>query len=50
MHTRIAVLIYVDTQIAGGGGGGGARWPSGRVSDSGTRGRGSIPTSAVLCP
>ena len=28
----------------------GARWPSGRVSDSGERGRGSITTSAVLCP
>ena len=29
---------------------GGARWPSGRASDSGARGQGSIPTSAVLCP
>ena len=29
---------------------GGARWLSGRVSDSGARGRGSIPTAAVLCP
>ena len=28
----------------------GARWPSGIVSVSGARGRGSIPTSAVLCP
>ena len=28
----------------------GARWPSGRVSDSGARGRGSIPTSAVFSP
>ena len=29
---------------------GGAWWPSDRVSDSRVRGRGSIPTSAVLCP
>ena len=29
---------------------GGARWLSGRVSDSGARRRGSIPTAAVLCP
>ena len=28
----------------------GARWPSGSASDSRARGRGSIPTSAVLCP
>ena len=28
----------------------GARWLSGRVSDSGARGPGSRPTSAVLCP
>ena len=28
----------------------GARWPSDRVSDSGARGRGSMPISAVLCP
>ena len=28
-----------------------ARWPSGRASDSGARGRGSILTQvAVLCP
>ena len=28
----------------------GAWWLSGRVSDSGARGGGSIPTAAVLCP
>ena len=28
----------------------GARWLSGRASDSGARGRGSKPTSSVLCP
>ena len=28
----------------------GARWLSGRASDSGTRGRGAKPTSALLCP
>ena len=28
----------------------GARLPSGRDSDSGARGRGSIPTFALLCP
>ena len=28
----------------------GAQWPSGRVADSGGRGLGSIPTSALLYP
>ena len=28
----------------------GTRWLSGSASDSGARGRGSKPTSAVLCP
>ena len=28
----------------------GTRWLSVRASDSGARGRGSKPTSAVLCP
>ena len=28
----------------------GARWISGRASDSGARGRGSKPTSVMLCP
>ena len=28
----------------------GAQWISGRASDSGARGRGSKPTSAMLCP
>ena len=27
-----------------------ARWPSGRASDSGARGRGFNPQYAVLCP
>ena len=40
------VLIYAIKEMDWWG----ARWLSGRVSDSGARGRGSKPTAAVLCP
>ena len=57
----LSLQYLVISDMAGhqGGWGGGsyskhhmeARWPSGRASDSGARGRGSILTQvAVLCP
>ena len=43
-HTHKQWELQITFQLRG------VRWLSGRVSDSGARGRGSIPTAAVLCP